>query len=415
MEIAYSAAILVAAIAFAVVSFKRRQAKRTSILGHEPGQNEKDDGRTIGSEVRNQTGSERRVEQTSAVLGTPGVKAAPEGSQKQATILESIPEHRDVHSQVPLGRETQIKTAGFPSTVNVALPPKSAGRAAQETRNDGKDRELTPKSQSGQVPPEKRGGRARTISGDRGEMQTNNRPARASKPEVVCWKREQEWILGVEIPEELEAVSVLQDQVSLSEEPTERGYWRLASVTGRITLSSVKESIEVTVGANPYLLFKLSGASQNSGRQVRKAASGSYLAIVPAGWTRDESLSGPPPAMPEHVCIDGYRAHFFDINEPTNISFRDAAGRQVVISLGEARFRLIGQDVHDAAEHIGPLFAGSPPRLGILGGAWGDVGIIVVGREGSGGSRWRSSFIPNPELVEQNLPLEVASRNAGWY
>jgi hypothetical protein len=221
----------------------------------------------------------------------------------------------------------------------------------------------------------------------------------------------------VEIPEELQALSVMQSNIRLLEEASERGYWRPAGLTGDIVISASEGmKYKIPVDDDPCLIFKLGGVGQNSGRKVRRATSGSYLVIVPADWTRDEALSGSPPAMPEHVCIEGYRAHFFNVPQvATSIAFRDGMGRTVVVSSGEPRFRLTGPELRDAADNLGPLFGGSLPRISVADGSWRDVGTVVVGTEGRGNGRWRTSFRPNPTLPEQNLPSEIVSRKAGWY
>ena len=48
-------------------------------------------------------------------------------------------------------------------------------------------------------------------------------------------------------------------------------------------------------------------------------------------------------------------------------------------------------------------------------GMWADVGTVVIGEEGSGRGRWRTSFSPAPEGRERDLPAEVAPRKDGWY
>lgn len=233
----------------------------------------------------------------------------------------------------------------------------------------------------------------------------------------MCWKREREWILALEIPEEVNAVSVVQGHLPMSKETAESDHWRLATLAEEVTISTSQGS-DLTVGicTDSYLLFKLSGLNQDSGRRVRRSTSGAYLVVAPAEWTRDEALSGPPSAMPEYVSLEGYRAHFFDVEQSTTaIGFQDAAGRAVVVASCAPRFRLIGRQLQDAAEDLGPLFVGLPPRMGITNGRWDDVGTIVVGIEGGGSGRWRTSVTPDSSLSEQTLPLKAMDKKVGWY
>jgi len=117
------------------------------------------------------------------------------------------------------------------------------------------------------------------------------------------------------------------------------------------------------------------------------------------------------------VRLEGYRAHFFDFagNSATSIAFRDYTGHSIVIGSAGPRFELVGQEVNDASENLGPLFVGQTPSLSIVDGSWEDVGIIVLGEEGHGRGRWRASFKPDPVLIQQQMPDKIAGRKAGWY
>lgn len=77
--------------------------------------------------------------------------------------------------------------------------------------------------------PEKRGGRARGTDPRSPERETTKRSPRAPKPEIVCWKQEQEWVLAVEMPESVQLATdlvLVQNGVPLLEDEYERGYWR---------------------------------------------------------------------------------------------------------------------------------------------------------------------------------------------
>ena len=76
--------------------------------------------------------------------------------------------------------------------------------------------------------------------------------------------------------------------------------------------------------------------------------------------------------------MEGYRAHFFDFagNSATSIAFRDYTGHSIVIGSAGPRFELVGQEVNDASENLGPLFVGQTPSLSIVDGSWEDVGMV---------------------------------------
>jgi hypothetical protein len=185
----------------------------------------------------------------------------------------------------------------------------------------------------------------------------------------------------------------------------------------QVVVSSHNRAIDVPLGDDVWLLFKLSGRGLEQGRMVKQVSSGSYLAIVPKTWQRDEEKAGSPPTTPEPAFLEGYLAHFFELTESASsrIAFRNELGQSIVIDSGAPRFYLVGPKIHDESGRMGPLLVGSPPRLGIMNGHWSDVQTIVVGQEGSGRQRWRESFEPKADRAQQELPYEVLERKAGWY
>lgn len=201
----------------------------------------------------------------------------------------------------------------------------------------------------------------------------------------------------------------------------QRGCWRLAQLHGEVIVrtreAGTESLLRIALGGHDCLLFKLSGRELNHERHVKWMSWGSYLVIAPATWQRDEEKAGPAPATPESVSLEGYQAHFFDFagGLSSSVAFRDPTGRAPVIGSPGTRFQLVGEELPDASENLGPLFGGSPPRVGVTHGHWESVGTIVLGVEGSGRGRWRVTFDPNPALPEQDLPAEFNSRKAGWY
>jgi hypothetical protein len=173
----------------------------------------------------------------------------------------------------------------------------------------------------------------------------------------------------------------------------------------------------IPLGDDAWLLFKLRGKGWDHGRKVKQASSGSYLAIVPSTWRRDEDKAGSEPTTPEPVSLGGYLAHFFELTDDGTscVAFRDDQRKPTIMGSGGPKFRLAGQEIQDASEGIGRLFGGLPPRICIASAQWSDVRTIVVGQEGSGRQRWRESFEPKADRAQQELPYEVLERKAGWY
>jgi hypothetical protein len=268
-----------------------------------------------------------------------------------------------------------------------------------------------------------RGGRPRSTRDDSGK-QSAELKSRQPKPEIVCWKSEWQWIPAVEVTEKFledPRTGVVQNGQPLTRDESREGCWRMGQISGNLVVSSCEEELSgrVTISLDEnFILFKLSGENQNQGRRVRCVSCGSYLVICPDGWRRDETLSGPAPFYPEPVSLPGYRAHFFNIPKGAldRIVFHAPGGNSVGIDSKAPVFALVGNQLMDANEEVGPLFGGEPPRIRAIDReAWNNVETIVLGEEGQGGGKWRMTFKPPPKSTEQDLPPEVAARKGGWY
>lgn len=313
----------------------------------------------------------------------------------------------------PVAQETQPTKGG-------EIRPQVAGQ--ESPLSVTQIAQPTPKSK--RLEPIERGGRSRVSHRGPKKRSAENLKPRTPKPEIVCWKRERQWIPAVEVPEELRSFDlvVLQNGLPLTQDESEDACWHLRQVSGEVTLrwseGENAREIKVLLGQENYLLFKLSSQDRNQGRCVQFPSIGSYLVIVSEDWERDEGLSGPPPVISENVSLDGYRAHFFELEKGSDkkIAFRTPEDMSVILELRASRFELIGNRLSDASEHIGPLFGGRPPQIGTLTDqVWKEVVTIVVGEEGTGKGRWRMAFTPEQGLTEQTLPAELAERKGGWY
>jgi len=166
------------------------------------------------------------------------------------------------------------------------------------------------------------------------------------------------------------------------------------------------------------LIFKMRKEWKGPGRLIRCSTTGYYLIIVPQEWKRNEEVTDPAPVAPESVQLGGYKAHFFYQEQKGNtvIGFVTLNGERIQVESGSPRFQLVGREIGDASEYMGPLFAEQPPRIQTLNEkGWSDVGVIVVGEEGSGRNRWRTQFVPQVDVKEQKIPEKVANRRGGWY
>ncbi|MEW6567673.1 MAG: 30S ribosomal protein S9 [Chloroflexota bacterium] len=289
-------------------------------------------------------------------------------------------------------------------------------------KKEGDSGEATQKAK--RIEPVKRGGRPRRHAPGDLKQEPGQRAIRAQKPEVVCWKTGGQWILGLEVPEELledSQLSVLQNGSHLHRDDWDERRWQLRHLAGTVVVQPNQEEpsseIEVRLGEGNYLVFKLSGRNRSEGRRIRSPSSGWYLAIVPEDWERD-ATSGSPPVTPEYVSLDRYRAHYFLLQRGgcERIGFQTPDGSSVVVESRGPKFELLGTQLVDASDEMGALFSQQPPRIVAMDqGLWQEVQTIVVGEEGRGKGRCRIQFIPSPRGEEQTLPSEVMARRAGWY
>ncbi|MCK4329522.1 hypothetical protein KAX02_06730 [candidate division WOR-3 bacterium] len=266
-------------------------------------------------------------------------------------------------------------------------------------------------------PPLKRGGRPRGTTRQREIEQTPGIKPRSLKPEIVCWNEGWRWIVGTEVPEELDILNVAQNEELLEQDTTDKLRYRLKHAEGavKVTLTGEEKVVPLVGTGRNYFIFKMRKDWKGLGRLVRHPTTGYYLAIVPQEWKRDEEVSDSARFNPESVQVDGYKAHFFCQEQNTVIGFITANGERIRVESGGPRFQLVGREIGDASEDMGPLFGEQLPRIQTLNEkGWSDVGVIVVGEEGSGRNRWRTQSVPQVGAEEQKLPEEIANRRGGW-
>jgi len=383
--------ILLVAVAAGVVacvviySWKRRQA------------------RNAAEQARRRAEEQRREAEQQALR-----RAEEEQKRREAEELEAAKEERRRLEEERRSLEEESRRK-----------EEEAQRKAEE---EGRRKAETERKR---IEPAKKGGRPRGATQEREEQPAQEVQSRL-KPEIVCWKRERQWVPAVEVPEDLPGnfgLVVLQNALPLTQDESREDCWRLEQACGQVVVrwseDEVARETQIPLGEEDYLLFKLSGLKQNQGRRVKSTSSGSYLVMVPNNWVRDDVSSGPPPAAPEPVSLARYKAHFFDLEKDGDgeIAFRTPGNKPFVIKSKASRLELVGSRLNDASQDMGPLFGTGPPKIRALDDeVWKDIGAIVVGEEGSGiGRRWRTQFTPVSEGMEQNLPSEVAGRKGGWY
>ena len=277
------------------------------------------------------------------------------------------------------------------------------------------------------IKPINRGGRPRDLLGKteaKGTIEKEQKKEQEKwslKPEIICWKEGWTWIIGIELPEGLESPSVSQDGIPLDCDIGNGNRYSLKQMQSgvEITLGGTKESISLLRPERNYFTFKMRNNWKDPGRLVRYSTTGYYLIIAPKDWERDEEISGTATIAPESTQFPEFKAYFFYVEKTgiNTIGLIASDGKRVRVDSKGPRFKLVGNEINDASENRGPLFAEKPPLIQTLDETkgWSDVGLIVVGEEGGGKNRWHDSFVPNLNMREQTTLDELISGRSGWY
>jgi hypothetical protein len=272
--------------------------------------------------------------------------------------------------------------------------------------------------QRSHVDPVSRGGAPRGTRNGHAEQAPVSRVS--DRPDLLCYLRGRTWqiALGADENRVGDYAGAYQRERELQRAEGQENAWLLEDVTAEVVLKSAQgemETFRIPACGEQVLNFRLTG---NLGHSAKPNGSGAYLVIVPASWQRDEVISGPPSSEPEPTSLEGFRAHYFEIGDGDHdrIAFVHL-GRAVWAPEYDApAFRLDGDIQKDATPHCGSLFAGGPPVLVTdRPEAWANVKEIVVGEEGPGRGKWRTSFKPAPESGRQEFPPQLAERRGGWF
>lgn len=270
------------------------------------------------------------------------------------------------------------------------------------------------------IPPVQRGGRPRGVANQNATKTPPELKSRPLRPEIICWHIGWKWIVGIEVPEEFASPQVTQNNESLEQDTSNESNYYLKDIEGtvKVAWTEGEKDIPIVEEGRNYLIFKMRKDWKGKGRLVRRPTAGYYLIVTPQEWNRYEETSGPAPVAPENVQINGYKAHFFVLeqNEDTTITFIDAKGERIQVETGSSRFQLVGKEISDSFEDMGPLFGEEPPRIKAIDEQeWDNVGVVVIGEEGSGRNRWRTKFVPKIGTKEQKMPDELTNQQGGWY
>lgn len=344
----------------------------------------------------------------------------------------TAPQAAKPHRETPHGEKDVAMLSGGWQAIGAAeeLEMPAPGICGHEPLPAIGERELStppPERRTWRVAPENRARRRRgSSSRDSAELATvsqRNGPARQHRPELVCWLQGMNWVVGVEVPEELQRLSLQVQQspdVRLEEESSSRGRWRIKEPLKSVEFIATEPDeicvVSEEIPAVPYRIFKVIGTHGTHGRAVRQGSTGHFLIVVPELWRWNEELSGPATGTAEYVSPGTCRAHHVDL--PLEVSralaFDTPEGNCVRIPCAGQRFKLEGQRIDDVSEGAGPLFVREPPYLRWAAGTVEDgaISLVVVGEEGRAVAErgWRVH-----DRRFDHLRPAIAARRAGWF
>ena len=272
------------------------------------------------------------------------------------------------------------------------------------------------------IPPEKRGGRPRvgylenqdfTVRSAKSTYVTRKTKSPSLRSELVCVRRGRVWQVYLNLPDDMLSKPGLEVWQGGSRLFKEAYGWPLVCLDKDIEVKWDEDGAQKVhkvfeaLQANDALLFKLDHTLER-GRQVKRVSKGAYLTIVPETW----ELATGIPNDPEPTQFPGYKAYYLDTTRTKRPVF-SAEGRTFV-PWKQIEFVLVGQIIADYDKEIGPLFR-YPPCVKAPTDVWKEINLVVIGEEGPGKNKWRTSFKPNPEDEVQSLPPELSIRRGGWY
>ncbi|MDA2934096.1 hypothetical protein MYX82_07105 [Acidobacteria bacterium AH-259-D05] len=355
-------------------------------------------------------------------LMEPAPPADPPALQGSRTLDEPISEEGEFQSQSDITEVSE--TAGLEDQTAI-----TDDQTADEDSDLGvqeaplQDQPPVPQVEDGtsaerrtRIDPIRRGGRPRVKEERPSAAEAGDRAAIQLRPDLICWKKGPTWQIGV--AGEGENLRVTQGDRELVPE-----------VSGRIPVNDLETGVEVQysgrtrsfplLSEKDYLLFKMRKNWSDPGRVVSQLSSGYYVIMAAGTWERDEELSGTPPIQPETVqttsCI---RAHFFHLDASDNLPVAlvgEEGSDPIRIHSKGQQFQLVGQQINDSSQSVGPLFGKEPPKIEAVSPEdWESVLTVVCGQEGARIGGWRTQFTPIRGQQTQAMPGQLA-KTSGWY
>jgi len=249
---------------------------------------------------------------------------------------------------------------------------------------------------------------------------------RRLKPEIVCWRREGKWIIGIEIPSDYfseDIQEVRQGANEMLREESRDQCWRLESLTDPLEVTWGNENNrnidQVLINAEPYGIFKLTGSDQAKGRLVKRISYGAYLLVVPSAWSFEKGMTDQD-IVEESISIEKGKAYYcrFEQGREGRFTFVDENGKSWPLEAKPPLFELVGTTLEDANDDMGLLFGNAPPSVKIKGDrTWKEIACVVVIQQGieTGEARFKDKIIPPEDVTQLSLGDNLQAQSSGWY
>lgn len=249
---------------------------------------------------------------------------------------------------------------------------------------------------------------------------------RRLKPEVVSWRREGKWIIGVEIPSDYfgkDIQEVLQSNNKMLREESRDECWRLESLADPLEVKWGNENNcnidRVSISEQTHGIFKLTGSDEAQGRLVKRIAYGAYLLVVPSTWSFQQGVANHD-TVEESISIENCKAYYcrFEKGKDGRITFVDDKGKLLPFEAKSPLFELIGTGLEDSNDDMGSLFGNGPPDVKIKGHrSWKEIACVVVIQQGikTGEERFKDKIIPQEDVTQLSLGDNLQAQSSGWY
>lgn len=368
--------------------------------GPEQGDNVAPDSEITAEDSANEEATEQplRLETQETVEMAPAPSQAPPPEQEQAT------------SEDPLEHETR-PSAGAGRRRRSTTPDGSGSQASNRPQAPPDELDERPTFRRDNIHPIFRGGSRRRLAAEDevSEAEESQRVRDNQRADALfhleCWFDSWDWhLVLVAEQQDIECNGAVEQQGQLVR-------WRILSLDEPITVTRQKHAGIETISVNEQLelplVFRLSGEFRE-GRRVRTISNGTYLVIHEA----DEDFGDIDPECMQFVdvSLQGCRGLLVIAEDENAISPLplEPSGRSL-----QNAVTLAGDILYDEES---PTLFRAPPVLRVLDlREWRRVNLIVLGEEGPGRQRWRTSFRPQADQLEQRLPPSLHQRPHGWY